>query len=227
VIPAATAAGPHVFWITSRAAGSAALLLSSGAVCAGLLVGNRGASRRQLGGADAKALHEALSLATIAAIALHGISLLGDQFLHPSVFEISIPFIGAYRPLWTGVGIAAGWGLALLGLSYYARSWVGQSRWRSLHRFTALFWALGIVHTLGSGTDAGQLWFIALLVLTAAPALILLAARLSGAQTAGEPSTRWRNEASSRPPSSRAAASPAGSSLGPPVTSTTSVAGKL
>jgi methionine sulfoxide reductase heme-binding subunit len=226
VIPAATAAGPHVFWITSRAAGSAALLLSSAAVCAGLLVSNRSTSRRGLG-SDAKALHEALSLATIAAIALHGASLLGDQFLHPSVFEISIPFAGAYRPLWTGVGIVAGWGLALLGLSYYARSWIGQSRWRSLHRFTALFWALGIVHTLGSGTDSGQLWFLALLALTAAPALVLLAARLSGAQPAEAPSTRWRNEASSREPSSRAAASPAGSSPGSPVTSTTPVAGKL
>jgi methionine sulfoxide reductase heme-binding subunit len=226
VIPAATAAGPHIFWITSRAAGSAALLLSSGAVCAGLLVSNRSTSRRGLG-ADAKALHEALSLAAIAAIALHGISLLGDQFLHPGVIEISIPFAGTYRPLWTGIGIAAGWGLALLGLSYYARSWVGQARWRSLHRFTALFWALGIVHTLGSGTDAGQFWFLALLVVAAAPALILLAARLSGAQPAEEPSTRWRNEVSSRASSSRAADSPAGSSSGSPVTSTTPVAGKL
>lgn len=177
-LAAATSAGPHVFWITSRAAGAAALVLSSAAVCAGLLIGARGGRLRGFGG-DSKALHEALSLATIFAIAVHGAALLGDHFLHPTLLDISVPFTGGYRPLWTGIGIVAGWGLAALGLSYYARSWVGQSRWRSLHRFTAAFWVLGIVHTLGAGTDAGQLWFLALLAVTTAPAAILLAARLA------------------------------------------------
>ena len=42
----ATSAGPHLFWITSRAAGTAALLLSSAAVCVGLLMGGRFVKRR-------------------------------------------------------------------------------------------------------------------------------------------------------------------------------------
>jgi methionine sulfoxide reductase heme-binding subunit len=182
----AVSAGPHIFWITSRAAGTAALVLSSLAVSAGLLVGSRGGVLRGFGG-DTKALHEALSLATLVAIAVHGLALLGDHYLHPSLFEISIPFTTAYRSFWTGIGIAAGWALAALGLSYYARSWVGQSRWRSLHRFTALFWLLGIVHSLGAGTDAGQPWFLLALAITAAPALVLLASRL--ARPPAQPST--------------------------------------
>lgn len=173
-----TSAGPHIFWITSRAAGTAALVLSSASVAAGLLISGRGGPRKGLGG-DAKALHEALSLATIVAIAIHGASLLGDQFLHPTVFDISIPFTGGYRTFWTGVGIVAGWALAALGLSYYARDRIGQSRWRTLHRFTALFWVLGIAHTLGTGTDAGQPWFLLLLAVSAAPALVLLVGRLT------------------------------------------------
>jgi hypothetical protein len=36
------------------------------------------------------------------------------------------------------------------------------------------------VHTFAEGTDAGQLWFIALIGITAAPAVVLLAARLTG-----------------------------------------------
>ncbi len=178
MIAASVSAGPHVFWITSRAAGTAALVLSSLAVCAGLLIGSRGGVLKGFGG-DTKALHEALSLATLVAIAVHGVTLLGDHYLHPSLFDISIPFTGGYRPFWTGVGIAAGWGLALLGLSYYARARIGQSRWRSLHRFTALFWLLGIVHTLGAGTDAGQPWFLLLLAIPAIPALILLLSKLT------------------------------------------------
>jgi methionine sulfoxide reductase heme-binding subunit len=186
LIPAGvTSAGPHIFWITSRAAGTAALVLSSASVGAGLLISGRGGPRKGLGG-DARALHEALSLATLVAIAVHGASLLGDQFLHPTVLDISIPFSGAYRTFWTGAGIVAGWGLASLGLSYFAREWIGRSRWRALHRFTALFWALGIAHTLGSGTDAGQPWFLLLVAVSAAPALVLLLGRL--ARGAAQPS---------------------------------------
>ncbi len=174
-----TSAGPHLFWITSRAAGTAALVLSSASVGAGLLVRTRGQSRKVLGG-DARALHEALALATLFAIAVHGATLLGDRYLHPSVLDISIPFTGAYRPLWTGIGIVGGWGLAALGLSFYARGWVGKSRWRTLHRFTAVFWLLGIAHVIGAGTDARQPWLLVVITVTTIPALVLLLGRLAG-----------------------------------------------
>jgi sulfoxide reductase heme-binding subunit YedZ len=186
IVTGAAAVGPHIFWITSRAAGTAALVLSGASVGAGLLIGRSGGSLKGLGG-DTKALHEALSLATLVAIAIHGASLLGDHFLHPSILDISVPFTGGYRPFWTGIGIAAGWALAVLGLSYYARGRVGQSRWRALHRFTAAFWILGIVHSLGSGTDAGQLWFLLLLAVSAAPGAVLLLGKLSRASA--QPST--------------------------------------
>jgi sulfoxide reductase heme-binding subunit YedZ len=173
-----TAAGPHLFWVTSRAAGTAALVLSSASVGAGLLVRGRGQSRRVLGG-DARVLHEALALATLSAIAVHGAALLGDRFLHPSLIDISIPFTGAYRPLWTGIGIIGGWGLAALGLSFYARRWVGQSRWRTLHRFTAVFWLLGVAHSIGAGSDARQPWLLVAIAVTTVPALTLLLGRLA------------------------------------------------
>src|SRR6202034_408088 len=83
---------------------------------------------------DLIALHEILSLLTIAAIAVHGLSLLGDSYLHPSLADITIPFVGSYATVWTATGIIAGWSLTLLGLSYYARRHIGAARWRSLHR---------------------------------------------------------------------------------------------
>lgn len=174
----AASVGPHIFWITSRAGGIAALVLSSASVGAGLLISGQGGSGKGLRG-DARALHEALSLATLVAIAIHGASLLGDHFLHPTLIDISVPFTGGYRPFWTGLGIAAGWALTALGLSYYVRGRIGQSRWRALHRFTALFWVIGIAHSLGSGTDAGQLWFLVAVAVSAIPALILLLAKLT------------------------------------------------
>ncbi len=173
-----TDAGPHLFWITSRAAGTAALVLASVAVCLGLLMSTR--LLKRFGGPDLRVAHEALSLATLVAIAIHGLALLGDHFLHPSLVDISVPFASGYKTWWTTLGIVSGWGLAALGLSYYARARIGQDRWRMLHRFTALAWLMGLAHTLGEGTDAGQAWFLAMIGIVAAPALLLLLWRMSG-----------------------------------------------
>jgi methionine sulfoxide reductase heme-binding subunit len=174
----ATAVAPHLYWITSRAAGTAALVLSSLSVCVGLSIGGRLLRGR---GPDLRVAHEALSLATLAALLLHGLALLGDGFLHPSLFELAVPFAARYRTLWTSAGIVAFWSLLLLGLSYYARARIGPRRWRTLHRFTALAWILGLVHALGAGTDAGQTWFEAMIAIVVLPALALLAVRWLGA----------------------------------------------
>jgi methionine sulfoxide reductase heme-binding subunit len=174
----ATDPGPHLFWITSRAAGTAALVLASLAVCLGLLMRTR--LLKRFGAPDLRIAHEALSLATLVAIAVHGLALLGDQFLHPSFADISVPFVSGYKTGWTTLGIVSGWALAALGLSYYARARIGQDRWRSLHRFTALAWVLGLGHSLGEGTDAGQTWFLVMTGIVAVPAFVLLLWRMSG-----------------------------------------------
>ncbi len=124
-------AARHLFWMASRAAGIAALILSSLSVCVGLLMGGRLRKRR---GADLRVTHEALSLATLAALAVHGLTLLGDGFLHPSLADVALPFVSSYKTFWTSTGIIAFWALALLGLSYYARARIGVQRWRRLHR---------------------------------------------------------------------------------------------
>ena len=171
---AITSATPHLFWITSRAAGIVSLVLASLAVSIGLVMSLRMMRARR---PDLLALHEVLSLATLVALAVHGVSLLGDSFLRPSIADIAVPFVFGYKTFWTSIGIIGGWALAFLGLSYYARQAIGASRWRKLHRFTALAWVAGIVHTLGEGTDAGQLWFLAMLGIVAVPATLLLAVR--------------------------------------------------
>ena len=166
----------HFFWITSRAAGTASLVLSSLAVCAGLLIGGKLVKGRP----DLRHLHEALSLATIVALVVHAVSLLGDSFLSPSLADLTIPFVSGYQRGWTTLGIVAGWAMLILGLSYYARNRIGQRRWRTLHRFTALAWLAGLVHSLGEGTDAGEAWFVAATAIVVVPALGLLAIRMVG-----------------------------------------------
>lgn len=177
---------PHLFWITSRAAGFTALVLASLAVSLGLMMSTKLLKGKAV---DLRVTHEILSLSTIAAIVVHALTLLGDRYLHPSIADITIPFVSGYKPLWTTLGIIGGWSLLLLGLSYYARGKIGAQRWRKLHRLTALAWMLGLAHSLGEGTDAGQLWFLAMVAIVAIPALALVAVRLSKAPR-GSPSAR-------------------------------------
>jgi sulfoxide reductase heme-binding subunit YedZ len=186
---AATAVGPHLFWITSRAAGIAALILSSLSVCVGLSMGGRLLRGRNL---DLRVTHEALSLATLAALAVHGLTLLGDSYINFSLADAAVPFVAGYKTLWTSAGIVAFWALALLGLSYYLRKHIGAARWRALHRFTAIAWILGLVHSLGEGTDAGQTWFLAMTAIVAVPALLLLAMRWLTAPAPRQPAEQAR-----------------------------------
>ena len=164
----------HLFWLTSRSAGIVALLASSASVGLGLLMAGRMIRGK---GAELRSIHEALSLATMAAIVVHAGALVFDGYVNLSLAEVTIPFLGDYAPLWTSLGIACGWALIALGLSYYARARIGVARWRQLHRWTVFVWVLSIAHALGEGTDAGRLWFLAAAGIVIVPAALLLAVR--------------------------------------------------
>jgi len=202
-----TTAAPHLFWITSRAAGIASLVLASLAVSMGLVMSLKFMRRR---GPDLTTLHEALSLATLVALAVHGLSLLGDHFLSPSLADVALPFAWSYKTFWTSIGIIGGWGLAVLGLSYYFRRRIGVQRWRKLHRLTALAWIFGIVHTLGEGTDAGQMWFLVMLGIVAVPAVALLLVRYLTEEAPR--AARPRNDGGPQPRAETARNSPHGPS---------------
>jgi methionine sulfoxide reductase heme-binding subunit len=169
----------HLFWITSRAAGITAMVLASASVGVGLSIGGRLFGKRM---PDRRPLHEVLALSTLVAIAVHGLSLLGDAYLRPSVFDISVPFVSSYETPYTSTGIICGWALAFLGLSYYARKRIGVKRWQLIHRFTLLAWVGSLVHTFTEGTDAGQAWFIAVIGIAAAPVIVLFTMRILGSR---------------------------------------------
>jgi hypothetical protein len=61
------------------------------------------------------------------------------------------------------------------------------------------------VHALGEGTDAGQVWFLAMLAVVAVPALALLACRIAGIG-ARRRATPPESRPTGRAPAHRAAA---------------------
>ena len=172
-----------LYWLSSRAAGTAALLFASasvfvGALRAGGLAGSaaRG-SRRRL---ELAIIHEALGLATIVALLIHGFVLMGDNYLPQNFVDIAIPFVGPFHPVPNGIGIISGYVFMVLSLTYYLRDRFGEARWKAVHRLVLLAWVGSIVHTLGEGTDREQAWFLVVLAVPAIAALVALGMRVRG-----------------------------------------------
>jgi sulfoxide reductase heme-binding subunit YedZ len=167
----------YAWWLASRASGIVALALISLSVMLGLAMAGRVSREPKLRKAMI-AVHEHAALAALIAIAVHGITLLGDKWLDPGVLGVLIPFQMDHEPLYTGLGILGGYLAAALGLSFYARRRIGTKHWRSLHKATILVYVLSVIHTLGAGSDAGTPWLRAQLVLTGAPIVFLFVMRV-------------------------------------------------
>jgi methionine sulfoxide reductase heme-binding subunit len=181
-----------IWWLVSRASGIVAFVLISVTVLLGLAMAARTLRGPAIKRVSAR-LHEHLALAAIAAIAVHGATLLGDHWLKPGWRGITIPFALNYRPEFTGIGIIAGYLAALLGPSFYLRRRIGPRRWRSLHRLTVVVWALSAAHTLGAGTDGPRLWLRAVTLAPTVPLVYLLVLRLA-ARRSSKPAHRGVDE---------------------------------
>jgi sulfoxide reductase heme-binding subunit YedZ len=176
----------HLFWLSSRAFGVVALVLVSLSVGVGLALAG-GVRRRPGLPKRLKGLHESLALAGLLAIVLHGLLLLGDSYLKPGLVGISVPFTLSVDPVWNGFGVIAGWMSAVIVGSFYVRRRIGVKVWRWLHRWTFAVYGLGVAHTLGSGTDAGSIWLLAIVALTAAPVVMLGTLRALGRSASWTP----------------------------------------
>jgi sulfoxide reductase heme-binding subunit YedZ len=181
----------HIWWLASRASGIVAILLLTYSALVGLMMGGkfmqRLIGRPGKGSLAVKHLlqsHEYVSLAALIAIGVHGVTLLGDAYLHPTLSQIAIPFTIAYRSFYTGLGIIGGYLAALLGLSFYLRSRIGTARWKKLHRWTLAAYALSVVHALGAGTDAADRWFTYPLLASAGLVTLAFFVRISSVSLA-------------------------------------------
>jgi sulfoxide reductase heme-binding subunit YedZ len=216
IAAAATAAtdtsfGSHAFWLASRASGIVAIAMLSFTVMVGLTQGGRlplGFKAR-----DLTRIHEFCSLAAIVAIVAHGGLLIFDPWLAPTLTQVLVPFKLDYRTFYTGLGITAGWIAVLLGLSYYVRDQIGVKRWKTMHRFTIVAYALSVVHVLGAGTDSAEAWLKAPLLASAGVVTVLFLMRISSGRNSGGsrvatssrvPAERLPQQSSSRRPTSHA-----------------------
>lgn len=187
-----TAAGiaSYLPWLASRSAGVVAYGAVSVSVILGLLMSTRWLEARDR--AQIRHLHEHVALIGLAALALHGALLLFDGWLKAGPADVLVPFALGYRRVFTGLGVLAGYGALIFGLSFYLRSRIGARRWRRLHRASFLVWVLASIHMIGAGSDASTPLMRGLLGASAGPILALLALRAWKAVPAGLLSSRER-----------------------------------
>ena len=191
---ASTTLQTHGWWLASRASGLVALVLVTisvglGLAMAGKVMRRPGLSRKLL------SIHEHTALAGLVAIAVHGITLLGDPWLHPGIAGVTVPFAIGFRPPAVAAGIVGGYLAAALGLSYYLRKRIGPRLWRKAHRATIVVYLLGLGHAFAAGSDASTPLFRGWAIATGIPIAGLFLYRLGAARRA----TRRRAAAGETP----------------------------
>lgn len=110
------------------------------------------------------AVHRFVALASTLLVMLHIGLLLLDPYAKLRIIDFVVPFLGAYRPLWQGLGTVAFDVLIVVIITSLLRKRLGLRLFRSVHWVTYLLWPIALTHALGNGTDAGQVWFQAFAV---------------------------------------------------------------
>jgi predicted ferric reductase len=98
--------------------------------------------------------HEFLSLLGLGFVLLHVVVLMFDQFLPFSIWQIMVPFIDTYRPLWVGLGIIGFYLSLLVTVTFYLRKIIGAQAFRKIHTLSLVGYLGATLHGLFAGTDS-------------------------------------------------------------------------
>ena len=153
--------GDPTFWILARATGLAAYALLTASVLAGLVVKSRPFGKA-MKPATAVDLHRTLALLAVGAVGAHVAALLADHAVEIGVLDVLVPGIATYRPLATGLGVAAAELMVLVYASFSLRRRIGQKNWRRLHWTTYGLFALAAAHGVLTGSDSREPWALGL-----------------------------------------------------------------
>jgi sulfoxide reductase heme-binding subunit YedZ len=150
-------AGMKTYWYLTRASGAVALILLTVSVVVGIAAVGRVQSRRWPRFA-VDGVHRAGSLLAIVFLAVHIATAVLDSFAPISLTDAIIPFVGAYRPLWLGLGATAFDLLLAVVLTSIVRPRLGHRTWRAVHWLAYAVWPIAVLHGLGTGSDVRQGW---------------------------------------------------------------------
>ena len=116
-------------------------------------------------------LHRNAALLAVVMVVGHVVSLLFDPYAQLRIFDVVLPFVGSYRPLWQGLGTLAFDLLLAIVVTSLLRKRIGARVWRVVHWLAYLCWPIALLHGLGNGTDNGT-WWLWTVSLTCAAAVV-------------------------------------------------------
>jgi predicted ferric reductase len=151
----------EALWALGRGTGITALMFLTISLALGIATrsGRRLAALPRFAVAD---LHRVAALTGTFLVALHLTLLFFDPYAQLRVIDFLAPFLGAYRPLWLGLGTLAFDVLVVVVVSSLLRHRLGLRAFRAIHWATYALWPIATAHALGNGTDAARGWFLAL-----------------------------------------------------------------
>ncbi len=174
-------------WYSTRASGTLALVLLTVTTALGVASVSRVRSdllpRFLLDG-----LHRYTSLLAGVFLTVHILTAVLDTFAPIAVIDAFVPFVGAYRPIWLGLGATALDLLIAVAITSLLRERLGYQGWRAVHWFAYAVWPVAFVHALGTGSDIRDGWMGLIAIACAAVVLCAGLIRI----TVGWPSHRGR-----------------------------------
>ncbi len=155
--------GPSLSWYLTRATGTVSLVLLTLSVIVGIAAVGRFQTaewpRFTIDG-----VHRTSSLLAVAFLAIHIVTSVLDSFAPIGWLDAVVPFGGAYRPLWLGLGAVSSDLLLAVVITSLLRARVGHGTWRALHWLAYAAWPIALVHGFGTGSDVHQTWMMAIAV---------------------------------------------------------------
>ena len=164
-------------WFLSRASGVIALALLTLSMVLGIGASTRLSSARWPRFVT-QGLHRNISLFVLVLTAVHVLVIILDDYVIIGVPESFVPFIGDYRPLWLGFGTISSDLVIAVIVTSLLRQRIGYETWRAVHWTSYACWPLGIVHSLGTGSDTRKGWMLWFVVINVALVLLAVAWRI-------------------------------------------------
>ncbi len=143
----------QAWWYVTRAAGLTSYILLWLSMVWGMAIASKIFSPT-VEGTYSYDFHEFLSLLGLGFVLLHVIVLLLDKFLPFTIWQILIPFVDSYRPMWVGLGVIGFYIFLLVTVTFYMRGSIGSQAFRSIHILSLLGYLGATLHGLFAGTDS-------------------------------------------------------------------------
>ncbi len=157
----------NALWAFGRVSGVVALALFTVTVLLGILT----RSGRPLPGIPRFAvtlIHRNLALLASVFLVLHVGSLILDSYAKLDVTDVVVPFLGAFKPFWQGLGTVAFDLVVAVVATSLLRHRIGRRTFRAVHWFTYAMWPIAVAHAIGNGTNGTSKWFLLLAAVSVA-----------------------------------------------------------